>query len=106
MDKTKYILSLLGMVVMLVVLSTAVAAVEDELLQTGVVKSLNSMTKTVVIDVRSSSCRGTRTFTVAEPEAFEVLINKTIDFVINSNVCKPGEVYAIESLFVQEVNGK
>lgn len=66
---------------------------KDELFLTGIIKSIDHNTKTVVVDVQSSSCHGTRTLVVDNPSALDDFINKKIDFSIDSSICKYGEVY-------------
>ncbi len=65
----------------------------DELFLTGIIKSIDHNTRTVVADVKSSSCHGTRTFAVDNPSALDDFINKKIDFSIDSSICKYGEIY-------------
>ncbi len=68
---------------------------EDELSLTGIVKSLNVKTKTVVINVKSSSCRGLRTFAVDNPDDYQDLVDQKIIFSIDSSICKRNETYRI-----------
>ncbi len=79
----------------LVVLFTTVVYAEDELSLTGIVKSLNNKTRTAIIDVKSSSCRGLRTFTVDNPDVFQDLVDQKIIFSIDSSTCKRNETYRI-----------
>ena len=65
----------------------------DELYLTGVVKSVDHASATVVVEVLSSSCRGTREFTVDEPDMLDDFIGKKIDFSIDSSTCESGKVY-------------
>lgn len=65
----------------------------DELYLTGIVKSIDHNTRTVVVDVQSSSCHGMREFIVDYPSALDDFVNKRIDFSIDSSTCKSGEVY-------------
>lgn len=98
----KYTRMLLGTVTFLFVLGGDLRAA-DELAQTGIVKSVDPATKIVIIDVLSSSCRGTRKFIVADAELIGTMVDTTIDFVIDSSTCRHDEIYAIESVFVREV---
>lgn len=65
----------------------------DELYLTGIVKSTVHNTRTVVVDVQSSSCHGPREFTVDEPYGLDDFVDKKIDFSIDSSTCESGKVY-------------
>jgi hypothetical protein len=80
-------------IIALLILYFNPAYAADELFLTGIIKSIDNNTKTVVVDVQSSSCHGIRTFVVNDPDALYDLINKKIDFSIDSSNCKRGEVY-------------
>jgi hypothetical protein len=69
----------------------------DELFLWGVVKSVDVVKKTVMIDVTSSSCRGARIFTVEKPLEAEALEGERIDFSIDSSTCRRDEVYSMVS---------
>ncbi len=66
----------------------------DELYLTGIVKSVDHNTRTVVVDVQSSSCHGLREFVLDEPAALlDDFVGKKIDFSIDSSTCESGKVY-------------
>lgn len=73
----------------------ASANAKENLLQTGIVKSVDMATRTVIIDVKSESCFGVRIFTSDDPDEFEHLVNKKINFIIDSPVCKHDIVYKV-----------
>ena len=75
------------------VLSIHPGYASDELYLTGVVKSVDHASATVVVEVLSSSCRGTREFTVDELSALDDFLGKKIDFSIDSSTCESGKVY-------------
>jgi hypothetical protein len=81
----------------LLVLNIGPAYAADELFLRGVVKSVDIVKKTVTIDVKSSSCRGTRIFTIEKPLEVEDLVGERIDFSIDSSTCKSDEVYSMLS---------
>jgi hypothetical protein len=69
----------------------------DELFLRGIVKSVDLVKKTVVIDVKSSNCRGTRIFTIEKPLEVEALEGERIDFSIDSSTCRNDEVHSMRS---------
>ncbi|MFA5073972.1 MAG: hypothetical protein WC539_08785 [Nitrospirota bacterium] len=66
---------------------------EDELVLIGILKSINPKTNTVIVEVKSSSCRGLRTFTVGNAIELDDFINQKIRFQIDSSVCKKDTLY-------------
>lgn len=82
----------------LIILSIQPVYAEDELYLSGIVKDVDRNTKTVFVDVKSSSCHGMRKFVVDEPAAYEDLVNERISFVIDSSVCRGDEVYKVLSI--------
>lgn len=91
--KTQYgVLFLLTAALLILSIHPVYAA--DELYLTGIVKSIDHNTRTVVVDVQSSSCHGTREFVLDEPAALlEPFVGKKIDFTIDSSTCESGKVY-------------
>jgi hypothetical protein len=85
------VLVLLAVALLILIIHPVYAG--DELYLTGIVKSVDRNTGTVVVDVQSSSCHGTREFTVDEPSLLVDSVGKRIDFSIDSSICKKGEVY-------------
>lgn len=63
------------------------AGASDELRLTGVVDSVDVMSATVVIDVKSVSCHGPRTFKVDRVGNWGSLTGKKVRFQINSSSC-------------------
>jgi hypothetical protein len=59
----------------------------DSLYLRGVVKGINPASRTVTIDVRSSSCRGERTFRADNPGDFVAYTGKAIVFSVDGAVC-------------------
>ena len=92
--KMKYFIVFI-MLVGFVILSAGTLHAEDELSLTGVVKSLNIKTKTVIINVKSTSCIGLKTFAVDNADDFQDLVDQKITFSINSSTCKRNETYRI-----------
>jgi hypothetical protein len=90
--KTQYgVLFILTVALLILYIHPVYAA--DELYLTGIVKSIDRNTRTVVVDVQSSSCHGIREFVVDAPAALDDFVGKRIDFSIDSSTCKRGEVY-------------
>jgi hypothetical protein len=76
----------------------------DELMLYGKVKDYNPKTKEIVILVESGSCRGERVF-IINPNINlqrEKIINKKINFVIDSSECIKNEKHKITEYFVAE----
>lgn len=66
----------------------------DMLILSGVVKDINYKAKIVVVDVKSSSCPGIRSFKIDDPSKLDSkLIGKKISFPIDSSTCKGDVVY-------------
>ena len=59
----------------------------DSLYLRGVVKGINPASRTVTIDVRSSSCRGERTFKADNPGDFLAYTGKAIMFSVDGAAC-------------------
>ena len=92
--KIRYLIVFVLFIGFVVLFANTLYAV-DELSLTGIVKSLDIKTKTVIIDVKSSSCRGLRTFTVDNTADFQDLVLQKITFSIDSSICKRSETYRI-----------
>ena len=76
----------------------------DELMLYGIVKDYNPKTKEVVILVESGSCRGERVF-IINPNINlqrERIINKKLNFVIDSSECIKNEKHKIIEYFMME----
>jgi hypothetical protein len=65
----------------------------DELFLTGVVRSVDSKSGIVIVDVKSEGCHGVRSFRVDNVSDLDGLEGKKISFFINSSTCKGDEVY-------------
>lgn len=75
----------------------------DELFLTGVVNRVDNKSKTVVVDVKSESCLGIRSFTVDYSSTLSSnLIGKEISFKIDSSTCKGDTIYKIKSDITKE----
>ncbi len=90
----KYIFAVLAAVLALGAGNAAMA--EDELYLCGIVKDVDSQDETVIIDVKSESCRGIRTFRLSvSMNIASFQVNREKCFFINSNVCNAKEIYSI-----------
>jgi hypothetical protein len=89
---------ILSMLVAACLLSTHAVNAEDELLVTGIVQASDVNAGTVIVDVKSDSCRGFRTFRGEDVSAFEGLKGSRISFFINSSVCKGDKVYSMHKV--------
>lgn len=74
-------------VAVLLILNVSMAGAVDELILTGIVRSVDAITSTVVIDVKSLNCGGQRTFISDRAGILGTLIGKRIRFGINSSGC-------------------
>lgn len=75
-----------------------IAGALDNLLLTGVVRSIDTVTGTIWIDVTSEGCTGLRGFKVHEEARVDLdtsLIGKRLNFLIDSSTCERGRVYYI-----------
>ena len=73
---------------------------KDHLFLTGVVRSVDSSSGILRINVTSEGCTGMREFRVPEDGAGDLdasLIGKRMDFYIDSTICERGRVYNILS---------
>ena len=62
---------------------------------TGVVERVDTKAATIVIDVKSPNCKGTRTFTAEGLSRFERVVGKKINFFIDSDSCAGDKKYKI-----------
>lgn len=87
-----------SIVLLLIVCSSIVYAV-DNLVLYGVVKSIDKVKGEIVIDVKSGSCYGTKTFRF-NPEEKGVNIKKMLDkkirFMIDSSTCDDEESRVVQ----------
>jgi hypothetical protein len=67
----------------------------DELMLNGVVKNIDVVSSTAVIDVKSGSCPGQKTFKVDRMHNLGNLVGKQIRFKINSSSCRGDNMYTI-----------
>ncbi len=65
----------------------------DELNVTGIVKKIDAGTRTVIVDVKSSACRGERRFTIDDTAMLAGSEGTSITFFIEGNECKNDVVY-------------
>ena len=71
---------------------------QDHLLLTGVVRSVDSNSGTISINVTSEGCKGIRDFKVHSDAAKDIettLIGKRMQFYIDSATCVSGRTYNI-----------
>ncbi len=86
---------LLVIIIFMMFYSQLVWAV-DELVLTGTIKSYNKERGIIIVDVKSEGCMGLREFMVLDRVRDELdisLIGQEIEFKIESNMCKEGQVY-------------
>ncbi len=67
----------------------------DELLVSGILKSIDHTSKTIIMDVKSESCRGTRRFRVDNPSDMEGYQGRSLAFYINSSTCRGDKIYKV-----------
>ncbi|HXX53720.1 MAG TPA: hypothetical protein VEI28_04025 [Thermodesulfovibrionales bacterium] len=77
------------------VLMSSTASALDELYLTGIVKSIDMKSGTIVVNVISQNCPGARRFSVANAPALQGLQDEKVSFSINSSACKGSEIYRI-----------
>jgi hypothetical protein len=65
----------------------------DELHLTGMVKSIDHNTRTVFVNVLSSSCPGMLRFAVDDAAALDDFVGQKISFFIDSSTCRSDQVY-------------
>ena len=84
----------------LVALCVQTSRAVDNLSLTGFVKSIDSNNGIIRVNVTSESCKGLREFRVpdgAKSDLDTSLIDKKLQFYINSATCERGKVYNIIS---------
>jgi hypothetical protein len=70
----------------------------DNLFLTGFVRSIDSNSGIISLDITSESCRGPRVFRVPDDSKGDLdasLIGKKIQFMIDSSRCERGRIYNI-----------
>jgi hypothetical protein len=67
----------------------------DQLYLTGIIKSVNTATGLVYVEVRSLSCPGMKSFKVDAPEVLLRYIDQRVSFFIESNTCKDDSVHTM-----------
>lgn len=92
--KTRYGLVCVFAIGFLILLTHSVHAA-DELFLSGVVKDIDYTARAVLVDVKSSSCKGIRRFAIPYPSQLDGLVGKRIDFFIDSSTCKRDETYTM-----------
>jgi hypothetical protein len=70
----------------------------DELYLTGILKSVDIISGTVMVDVKSQNCYGFKRFKVDNASELRGLEGKRISFSIDSPACKGGTLYKIISV--------
>jgi len=71
----------------------------DELYLTGIVKSVDVNSGTIVVDVQSQSCPGLRRFSVEDASGLQRLKKgEKVSFTVDSPACKDNTIYKILSL--------
>ncbi|HAM53410.1 MAG TPA: hypothetical protein DCP92_22955 [Nitrospiraceae bacterium] len=92
---------------LVVFLSTSVlmispASAGDNLYLTGILKRVNVKEGTIVVDVLSQSCPGSRVFSVNRASALQGQEEGKFSFSINSSSCKGSVIYKITSPIVRD----
>ena len=91
---------LLGFLVLVisspVLVSSPISAV-DELYLTGILRSVDVKSNTIVVDVLSQSCPGPKRFSVSNARFLQGREGGKISFSINSSSCKDSVIYRITS---------
>lgn len=95
----QYLILLMSVVVFLVLNIQSVNAT-DELYLTSVVRTVIANSGTVVVDVKSESCHGIRSFKVDDISTLTGAEGKTISFTIGSSTCKSGSIYKMHLVTV------
>jgi len=93
MERKKKFLPALILFLAFSVLNISPVYAGDELYLTGILKSVNVNAGTIVVDVKSQSCPGLRTFSVGNVSGLQGLKGKKFSFRINSSSCKGNTVY-------------
>jgi hypothetical protein len=101
MERKKKFWVLLILILVFSALSIYSAGAVDELYLTGVVMSIDLKSGTVLVDVKSHSCKGLHKFRVDNAQELEGLYGKKISFSINSSVCSASEIYKIVTITVE-----
>jgi hypothetical protein len=68
---------------------------DENLRLSGIIKSINHESKTVIVDVKSSSCRGIKSFISDNSSELDDFVNQKVVFFIDSTYCKKNEEYKI-----------
>lgn len=80
-------------VIMVLLSLSSLHARTDELHLVGILKNMDPKKQIVTVDVKSSSCKGIRIFSVDNLLQLEDLLDQKISFYIDSNICKKDTVY-------------
>lgn len=78
----------------------------DELFLTGVVRSVNSKSGMVIMDVKSEVCHGVRSFMVDDISILDGLTGKKISFFIDSSICKADKLYKMHKITLSKSKGE
>jgi len=84
-----------ALILIAVIFLPAMLLAVDELYLTGTVINYEPDTGKIRIDVINSSCKGVREFITQKGLPKQLLINKTVDFAIDSNHCDNFKTYSI-----------
>jgi hypothetical protein len=71
------------------------AFAKDELLLSGIVKTIDPKTSLVFVDVGSESCPGIRRFHADDLGALGRYVNQTVTFYIDSPTCSDSAIHTI-----------
>jgi len=83
-----------------VLISSPVSA-GDELYLTGILRSVDVKSGTIVMDVLSQSCPGLRRFSIENAGDLRGSEGVKFSFTINSSSCKGAEIYRIVSALIR-----
>ncbi len=105
MERKKKFLPALILFLAFSVLNISLVGAGDELYLTGILKSVSvqadKISGTIVVDVKSQSCPGLRTFSLDDAVRLKGLEGKKFSFGINSSSCKGNTVYKIISPIIR-----
>lgn len=107
MERKKKCLPALILFLAFSVLNICSVGAVDELYLSGFLKSVDTKSGKVVVDVKSQSCPGVRRFNFDKSADLEGLEGKKISFSIDSSVCRRDEIHKIIAVtLMQEVRTK
>jgi len=92
-----FLLGFLVPVISSLILMSSPLIAGDELFLTGILRSVDPKSNTVVVDVLSQSCPGPRRFSVGNARVLQGREGGKVSFSINSSSCNGNVIYRITS---------